>query len=414
MRILFTNNTLDKPAGTERSVYDYARILKARGHEVAAYSRQQGEVAQLLRETGVKVVETPLDAPWQPDLVHGHHQWETGLAALAFPEVPVLSFCRGTAPWQEAPCLAPNVQRWAAVDEECRKNLTDNYGVDRQRVEMVLNGVDLEKFRLRPPLPEKPQRVLVFSNYATEDNYLAQIREACAAEGIECQAVGAGVGTVVSDPATVLAESDLVFAKGKAALEAAVSGCGLVVCDADGLGPLATEENFAALRNLSFAYGAFTDDITVENVRRRLRDWDAATCQTVSKLAREVASLQGVVDTLEALYKNVVAEWQEAAQPGQTAMSTWAAKFFSSQTSPYKLGRELQLLWRTFRGSETPDKAAAETVEMHRIMHAFRKQEKCVAKLENKVGRYEEKIAGLKKKLASAGHKKKPWSFFSR
>lgn len=47
-----------------------------------------------------------------------------------------------------------------------------------------------------------------------------------------------------------------------------------------------------------------------------------------------------------------------------------------------------------------------ETVEMHRIMHAFRKQEKRVAALEDKIKSRNEKIEALKvKKLPS----KKSW-----
>ncbi len=40
MRILFTNNTLDKPAGTELSLRDAAMRLKTRGHDVICFSRQ--------------------------------------------------------------------------------------------------------------------------------------------------------------------------------------------------------------------------------------------------------------------------------------------------------------------------------------------------------------------------------------
>jgi len=376
MRILFTNNTLDKPAGSELSVFDYARLLKARGHEVAAYSRPQGEVAERLEKEGVCVVESLGNLPWKPDVIHGHHEWETSLAALAFPDVPVISFRRGTAPWQEAPCRAPNVKCWVAVDEVCARSLMGEYEIPKDQVEVILNGVDLEKFPKRPVLPGKLKRVLVFSNYAKEDNFLAQIREACDLEGIECRAVGSGVGEVISDPTAVLAESDLVFAKGKAALEAVASGCGLVVCDADGLGPLVTKENFAELRNLSFAYEAMTDEISVGNVCSRLRNWDGGVCREAAGLARDTASLEGVVDRLEVLYESVSKHWQDTPQPDQSEMTAWAVKFFGDQTTPYKLGRELQEMWRAFRHSDAPDDAKAETIEMHRVMHAFRKQEK--------------------------------------
>ena len=409
MRILFTNNTLDKPAGTELSVFDYARLLKERGHEVAAYSRQQGEVAERLAEEGVNVIESPEDSPWKPDVIHGHHEWETSLAALAFPDVPVISFCRGTAPWQEVPCRAPNVKCWVAVDEVCRKFLTEEYDIPLDQVEVILNGVDLERFPQRATLPDKLTKVLVFSNYAKEDNFLAQIREACELEGVECRAVGSGVGDVVSDPTEVLAESDLVFAKGKAALEAVVSRCGLVVCDAEGLGPLVTKENFEQMRNLSFAYDAMTDGITVENVRERLQSWDSGLCTEASELARELASLEGAVDQLEYLYESVKEECQESPQPDQSERLAWAVKFFGDQTTPYKLGREMQEMWRTFRDTEVPGDSKADTVEMHRIMCACREHEKQVAKLEEKVGDRDEKIEGLKNKLDNGGKKKTWW-----
>ena len=259
MRVLLTNNTLAAPAGSELSTFDVARTLKARGHEVAAFSTQLGEVADRLQGVGVTVVDQ-LDAlpdGWRPDVVQGHHRWETGLAALTFPEVPVLSFCRGATPWQEAPCRAPNVAIWIAVDLDCRERL-EREGVPAGRISVIQNGVDLDRFPVRSaPLPERPARALVLSNYAREDNYLAVIRKACAAEGIALDAVGAGVGRIVSDPSPLLGKSDLVFAKGKAALEGLVTGCGVMVSDeGSGLGPFVTPQNLRALRERSSATAA--------------------------------------------------------------------------------------------------------------------------------------------------------------
>ena len=406
MRLLFTNNTLDKPAGTELSVFDYARVLKARDHEVTAFSRQQGELAERLTASGVKVIETLGEIPWKPDVIHGHHEWETSLAALAFSDVPVISFCRGTVPWQETPCWAPNVKYWVGVDEVCARSLLDDFGIPEDKIEVVLNGVDLDKFPMRSPLPNELKRVLVLSNYAKEDNYLAQIREACDLEGVECRAVGSGVGEVVSDPSEVLAESDLVFAKGKAALEAVVSGCGLVVCDAEGLGAMVTTDNFASLRALSFAYESMTDEITVEKVRSRLAGWKGETCRETADLARGSASLDVVIDRLEAIYEDVMRAGHESNPATLAEMAKWAASFFGGQTTPYKLGREMQQMWRAFRKTAAPEESKAETVEMHRIMHAFREQEKRVATLEDKIKSRNEKIETLRAKGLSS---KKSW-----
>ncbi|MFK5920738.1 MAG: hypothetical protein QM496_01055 [Verrucomicrobiota bacterium] len=413
MRILFTNNTLDKPAGTELSVFDYARLLKGRGHEVAAFSRQQGEVADRLRDKGVVVIDSLEKTPWKPDVIHGHHEWETSLAALHFPQVPVISFHRGTIPWQEAPCLAPNVIRWVAVDVECQNSLLSIYACEKDRVQVILNGVDLDHFSQRTDLLGKLERVLVFSNYAKEDNFLADIRKACELEGVICRAVGAGVGEVLADPRPALQESDLVFAKGKAALEAVVSGCGLVVCDAEGLGPLISPENFTRMRNLSFAYDAMTDEITVENVQARLQAWNAKSSTATSKIARDSASLGHAVDQLESLYKEICQEWVKSPHPDIEATTSWATAFFSHYSHTYKLGRELQQIWRTAHHTHSPELPIDETIEMHRIMYAFREQEKRVTQLEDKLHKCDTKISTLKEKLEKQkGHSTKWWQKF--
>src|SRR5690606_24085989 len=108
MRILFTNNTLAHRAGTELYVRDAARELQARGHEVAAFSLELGEVALELTAAGIPVTDDLRALPWPPEVIHGHHQIETTLAALTFPRVPVVSFCHGPRAWQESPCRQPS------------------------------------------------------------------------------------------------------------------------------------------------------------------------------------------------------------------------------------------------------------------------------------------------------------------
>jgi glycosyltransferase involved in cell wall biosynthesis len=247
-RVLFTNNTLAEPAGTELSLHDAALGLKARGHEVAAFSLQHGTIAQRLAAAGVPVVENLQRMPWSPDIIHGHHQWETTIAALRWPAVPVVSFCRGPYLWQEAPCRAPNVAIYAAVDEECRRRLVEKEGIPAEKVELVLNGVDLDRFRPRPALPEKPKQALIFSNYASEDNFVPVVRTACQTAGIELTVIGRGTGNPCSQPQDMLGSFDVVFAKGKAALESLAVGCALIVADAAGLGPMVTRENLSAMR----------------------------------------------------------------------------------------------------------------------------------------------------------------------
>ena len=250
LRTLFTNNTLSHPAGTELSLLDASLSLKSRGCDVAAFSTDLGEIADRLRAAGITVVQNLTELPWEPQVIHGQHEWETTLAALCWPHVPVISFCRGPYLWQEAPCRAPNVVLYAAVDEECRRRLVEKDGIASDKVELVLNGVDLKRFRQRAALPPNPRRALVLSNYASDENFLPVVRSACESLNISFHVIGKQAGNPTKNPEEVLGDFDIVFAKGKSALESLATGCALVVADTTGLGPIVTSENFEALRRL--------------------------------------------------------------------------------------------------------------------------------------------------------------------
>ena len=108
-------------------------------------------------------------------------------------------------------------------------------GVPVERTTIIANGVDTARFRVRDPLPPRPGRAVVFSNYASEDNYVPAVRAACARMGIEVDVVGAAAGAPAARPEDLLPGYDLVFGKARAAIEAMAVGCAVIVADADGL-----------------------------------------------------------------------------------------------------------------------------------------------------------------------------------
>ena len=370
MKILFTNNTLGRPAGTELAIRDLCREMRRRGHEVAAYSTQWGEIAETLIAEGVPVLDDPAQAPWTPDVIHGHHQWETTIAALRWHDRPVLSFCRGIESWHEAPCLAPNVAKWIAIDEPCAHRLISREGVPAGKVRLILNGIDPERFRSRQPLPGRPASALLFSNYATPDKLLPEVVQACRAEGLHCEAIGTGVRRGVEHPEEALGQFDIVFAKGKAALEAIFTGCAVIVCDIKGLGPMVTPENFEALRRQSFGYPCMTEPVTPEAIQSRIQEWDPLAAMTVQSLAREDCGIHRMFDALESLYQEVCIQ---SVTHDTSAWTDFASAFFAGWGSNAKLGRELRDLHRQTSHSEAPETAFDSCREHHRIRDAYRK-----------------------------------------
>lgn len=373
VKILLTNNTLAKPAGSERSVAEAASEMKGRGHAVAVFSVQQGEVADSLRAQGILVVDHPAAMPWEPDVIHGHHEWETTCAALSWPRAALLSFCRGAESWQEAPCRARWVYRWIAVDGPCLRRLRDEEGIPQDRIVCIPNGVDLHRFPPRTnDLPLVPRKALVFSNYANhdEDNYLAQVQEACASLDIECQAVGAGVQQMVSAPETILSQYDIVFAKGRAALEALASGCAVIVCDLRGLGPMVTTENFVHLRYEHFGFSLMQDRNSVEEIKKRLGQYSAADAMEVSSIVRKNCRLRETVDALEKLYDEAI---QNLAAPTVDDLADLASAFLVDKTIAYKAGRTLKDEWAAQSPRLPPDSPEKANLEHDRLLHYYRK-----------------------------------------
>ena len=66
------------------------------------------------------------------------------------------------------------------------------------------------------------------SNAATNDGYARAIAAACHAAGITLDVVGGAAGRVSDAPEHLLPAYDIVFAKGRTALEALAVGCATV------------------------------------------------------------------------------------------------------------------------------------------------------------------------------------------
>lgn len=308
-RVLFTNIFLASRTGTELWVKEAALGLLRRGGEPRIYSPETGEIAEEIRRAGVPVVNDLSElGEWRPDILHGHHQPQTLEALLRFPGAPALFVSHDATAWHDAPPLVPRIRRYVAVDEANRDRLLAA-GAPEELVRILPNWVDLERFRSRPtPLPPRPGRALVFSNYAREDTHLPAVREACRRAGLKLDVLGAGVGRSVRDPETVLGTYDLVFAKARAALEALAVGAAVVLCDYRGLGPLVTTADLESLRRNNLGARTLRDPLTPGGVLQRIERYDPKDAAEVARRIRETAGLEGALDRLTALYSEVLEE----------------------------------------------------------------------------------------------------------
>jgi len=306
LKVLITNRVLVRGSGTEIVVRDLALELKKLGHKPAIYAPVLGPLAGQVRTLGVPVFSDIRQIEPVPDIIHGHHHAQTLAALLRFSDTPAIFVCHDATAWHDEPLIFPRVLRYVAVDYRCRKRLEQNTWIPPESISVILNAVDLSRFRPRSPLPTKPVRAAIFSNYASKWTHATAVTQACQAMGIELDVIGKGSNAATSNPEQLLPRYDLVFAKARCALEAMAIGSAVVLCDFAGLGPMVSADKFAELRKLNFGAGTLLRPLDPQLIATEIQKYDAHDAQLVSEQVRQAASLSDAMTEWTELYREVL------------------------------------------------------------------------------------------------------------
>lgn len=300
LRILITMCYLVHRTGAEMFTRDLALWMRGRGHAVAIFATAFGDMADELRQASIACITDVADMAARPDVIIGNTHHETVRALLHFHDVPVLTICHDRSADHGRPPQFSQVVCHAAVDENCAERLVHEFGIERQRIELLQNGIDLFRFVQRGPLPATPRTALVFSNYASHDAQLEEIRIACAERGLALDVIGSGSGNHLTDPAAVLGRYDIVFGKGRCATEALVTGNAVVALDPSaGMGEMVTAAKAEQARRWNFGRAIMTRPITRQNVMAELDKFDAQDAREASDWARRHCGLDTTLLGLE-------------------------------------------------------------------------------------------------------------------
>jgi len=349
LRVLITNHELIVRAGTQLYVLDLALELRRRGHQPLVYSPRLGAVADEIRRATIPVVDRLEALGAEPDIVHGQHHVPTMAALTLFPDIPAVYFCHGWLPWEETPPRHPRILHHVAVSEATFDRLVFEHGIPAERVTTVPNFVDVRRFNLRPALPATPQRALVFDNQARDGGWTDLVREACRRWNIAVEVVGHANGNWTAQPERLLPAYDIVFARGRAALEAMAVGAAVICCGVEGCGPIVDPENFAELRRHNFGIRVLTQPVTVERLGAELQKYRPDAAAEVARMVRSGASLTAAVDQVTEIYRRTLAEWQAMVRPGlreeSCALSGYLAGFSTVVSGESARLEEERALW---------------------------------------------------------------------
>ena len=307
-RVLIANVALNDTSGTVTYTRDLATALLRHGWTPIVYASILGAAAEALRQATISVVSDPAQLGAAPDIIHGHHVLETLSAMARFPNVPAVFVCHDSLSWHSMPPRMPRIRAYVAVDRNCRDRMVLEHGIAEESVRVLMNPVDLERFRRRESLPPKPRRALVFSHQAIENGFVAPIREACAERGIEVDVIGTASDRAVDHPEEVLARYDLVFGKARCAIEAAATGAAVIGCDARGMSGMLTTKRLEEMRVLNFGARTLQLPLTRENLLREIDRYDAEDATAVADRIRASNSADLIAEQFIALYDEILAE----------------------------------------------------------------------------------------------------------
>lgn len=305
MNILITNVVLDSRSGTETFVRDLALKLRVLGHYPMVYSLRIGNIADEIKNMGIPVVSNMRDVPCKPDIIHGHHHIQTINALLHFYGVPGIFVCHDRLSKNDAPPLHSRIYFYIAVDYNCRERFV-NSDIPDERIKVIYNSVDTDRFLPRSPLPVHPKRALVFSNYASKSNYLWPIINACRKLNIKLDIIGSANNNMSNYPEKILGQYDLIFAKARCAMEAMATGSAVILCDCSGLGPMVTTNEIEILRSWNFGMRCLKQSIKEENIIRQINRYNSDDATIVSNYMRQKATLSNMAEEYLNLYNEAL------------------------------------------------------------------------------------------------------------
>jgi hypothetical protein len=306
LRVLIATYDLSLRGGTQMYVRDLAAGLLSRGHTPIVYSPQLGQVAREIKELTIAVTDDLKSLAATPDLIHGNHSLETVTAMLQFPRIPALQTIHGNLGFLSAAPKLSRILRYIPVDFTCYERIVFEHGIPEEKVRVILNGIDLERFKARADLPPRARRALVFSNYTANGNYVRMIRKACRRHGLSLDVVGAGVAESLK-PEQILPRYEIVFAKARCALEALAVGNAVVLCDFAGLGQMVTSADVSELRRLNFGHRTLRNKLSPDLIANEIAKYDPNDARSVSQTIRAASDVNNMIDELVQEYRELLA-----------------------------------------------------------------------------------------------------------
>lgn len=275
MRVVLATRALEGRGGSETYVVTVADHLQRLGHDVWLHALECGEAADHARSLGLRVAERPEQLPPDPQALIVQDGAVAALLAERHPAVPQIFVAHSDIFDLQLPLVLPGLTAAVvALYDRVERRLRAHAG--GARVVRLSQPIDVERFKPRSVLPQRPRIALTFGNYV-HGARLELLRQACERAGLELRHVGSHGGGTTTDPAGMLNAADVVFGKARAVLEAMACGRAVYVFDHNGAEGWVTDGNRAALAADNFGGQSQPIEVDADRLAADLARYDAAS-----------------------------------------------------------------------------------------------------------------------------------------
>ncbi len=349
--------------GAQTHIISLSETLVKRGQSVTLVS-SGGEGGALTRIKGVKHLRLPLNSHRPADIIaccgvlsalavggrfdllHAHARVPALVGRVVRGLTGICCVCTAHARFS-ADGIKGRLSYWGhngtmAVSEDLKQYLVDEYGLMPENIEVIPNGIDMKRFSpVRKKGPSGQAYHIVFLSRLDADcssgahllcdiapqlsRYYGRCLITIGGGGSELQALRRRAQEInkrlrydcirlrghISDTATLFRDADVLVGVGRAAIEAAACGAGVIICGDEGYMGALTSKNFSMAAATNFcARGMPTA------TRKELFD---ALCAHTPPIPRELLGKYDITNTARqtaAFYKKAVAQ----AKHGDTVL----------------------------------------------------------------------------------------------
>ena len=156
------------------------------------------------------------------------------------------------------------------------------------------------------------------------------IRKACAQNNIDVDVVGSGVGNPSYTPELLLGSYDILFARGRAALEGLATGAAVICCDQEGAGQMVNTQNLNWLRSNNFGIRVLDRPISVKLLCAEIQKYDPLEAQKTSAMVRATAGLDQAGVQIVDTYTYTLDKWAKGSENDSLVESLAVSDYLKS------------------------------------------------------------------------------------